>query len=213
MTIHHGRRAQWTDRRCPEVNAANLKRREQISFSFILSANKKQKTKNIMKNIQKQITSVITIVAAVLSALAICAAPISSQASGGSGGSGGGGGSGGSGGGGGAISTPTLSGNWVGSALVDFVDSSSGSLGSTAFSLSLSVSGSNISGSAHFGLPIFDSTLKLTATTPDGIHFSGFVFNGEGSLPISGVMSADGKTIFGTVIDGGLLLTYTVTRN
>ena len=114
------------------------------------------------------------------------------------------------GGGGGGVSTPTLSGNWVGSALVD---SPTGSLGTTAFSLKLSVSGSNVSGSAHFGLPIFDSTVKLTATTPDGVQFSGFVFNGEGSLPISGVMSADGKTIAGTVIDGGLLVTYTVTRN
>ena len=119
-------------------------------------------------------------------------------------------GGGGGGGGGGGISTPTLSGNWVGSALVD---SPTGSLGTTAFSLKLSVSGSNVSGSAHFGLPIFDSTVKLTATTPDGVQFSGFVFNGEGSLPISGVMSADGKTITGTVIDGGLLVTYTVTRN
>ena len=119
-------------------------------------------------------------------------------------------GGGGGGGGGGGVSTPTLSGNWVGSALVD---SPTGSLGTTAFSLKLSVSGSNVSGSAHFGLPIFDATVKLATATPDGVHFSGFVFNGEGSLPISGVMSADGKTITGTVIDGGLLVTYTVTRN
>jgi hypothetical protein len=118
--------------------------------------------------------------------------------------------SGGGGGGGGGVSTPTLSGNWIGSALVT---TPTGFSGTTAFSLKLSVSGSNVSGSAHFGLPIFDATLRLTASTPDGVQFSGFVFNGEGSLPISGVMSADGKTITGTVIDGAALVTYTVTRN
>ncbi len=151
--------------------------------------------KSIMKSIQKQLASLLTLWAAAIVALTICAAPVPAAASGG---------------GGGGVSMPTLSGNWVGSALVT---SSTGSLGITAFSLKLSVSGSSISGSAHFGLPIFDATLKLTATTPDGLHFSGFVFNGEGSLPISGVMSADGKTIFGSIMDGGLLLTYTATRN
>jgi hypothetical protein len=191
--------------------------------------NKQQQTTNkeqIMKNKIKTVATTILMTLILAIGIGMINQPTTALASGGSGvsggsggsgvsgGSGGGGGSGGSGGGGGGgISTPTLSGNWVGSALVDFVDPSSGSLGSTAFSLSLSVSGSNISGSARFGLPVFDATLKLTAATPDGVHFSGFVFNGEGSLPISGVMSADGKTITGTVIDGGLLLTYTVTRN
>jgi hypothetical protein len=156
--------------------------------------------------------SLWTAVMTLLIAFSVSMMPSLTFASGpGGGGGGGAGGGGGSGsGGGGGISTSTLSGNWIGSALVT---SSTGSLGTTAFSLNLSASGSNISGSAHFGLPIFDSTLKLTATTPDGVGFSGFVFNGEGSLPISGVMSVDGKTITGTVIDGGLLLTYTVTRN
>jgi hypothetical protein len=151
-----------------------------------------------MKNTKKVFTSAVAMVAAAIALLAISIAPTTVKASGGSGG------------GGGGVTIPTLSGNWVGSALVT---SSTGSLGTTAFSLKLSVSSGNITGSAHFGLPLFDSTLKLSAVTLDGSSFSGFVFNGEGSLPISGVMSADGKTIAGTVIDGGLLVTYTVTRN
>jgi hypothetical protein len=145
--------------------------------------------------------SLLTTLATLLVALTIGLIPVSTFASGG-GGTGGGGG--------GGVTIPTLSGNWIGSALVT---SPTGSLGTTAFSLKLSVSSGSISGSAHFGLPIFDSTLKLSAMTLDGYSFSGFVFNGEGSLPISGVMSADGNTIAGTVIEGGLLVTYTVTRN
>ena len=152
-----------------------------------------------MKNKKNVITSALAMIAAAIAILAISIAPTTVKASGGGGG-----------GGGGGVTIPTLSGNWIGSALVT---SSTGSLGTTAFSLKLSVSSGSITGSAHFGLPIFDSTLKLSAMTLDGSSFSGFVFNGEGSLPISGVMSADGKTIAGTVIDGGLLVTYTVTRN
>jgi hypothetical protein len=157
------------------------------------------KNRSLMKNTKKGFTSSVAIVAIAIAILAINIAPTTVKASGGSGG-----------GGGGGVTITTLSGNWIGSALVT---SSTESLGTTAFSLKLSVSSGNITGSAHFGLPVFDSTLKLSAMTLDGLSFSGFVFNGEGSLPISGVMSADGRTIAGTVIEGGLLVTYTVTRN
>ena len=75
----------------------------------------------------------------------------------------------------------------------------------------ISQSATNLSGSVHFGAPIFDSTLKLSGTTSSSTQFSGVVFNGEGSLPITGTMSADHTTITGTVTQGEVY-TYTVTR-
>jgi hypothetical protein len=79
--------------------------------------------------------------------------------------------------------------------------------------MKISESAGSVRGSVHFGAPIFDSTLKLAALTPDGIQFSGFVSNGEGSLPITGTLSADGSQISGTVTQLGQIYTYLVVRN
>lgn len=77
--------------------------------------------------------------------------------------------------------------------------------------MAISQSQSTVSGSMHFGAPIFDSTRKLAGTMVTPKQFSGSVSNGQGSLPISAVLSADGTTITGTVIQGQVY-TYTVTR-
>ena len=75
----------------------------------------------------------------------------------------------------------------------------------------LSVSGTSVSGSAHFGAPIFDSTLRLTGFFVSPTQLSAQVFNGEGSLPVTGTLSADGSTMTGTVVQGATY-TYVVTR-
>ena len=114
--------------------------------------------------------------------------------------------SGGGGGGvGGGVKVLNFSGNWNGSISTSF--------GTGAFTLKISQSGSSLSGSAHFGAPIFDSTLKLVGSTPDGIQFSGSVSNGEGSLPITGTLSSDGSTLAGTVVQLGQTYTFLVFRN
>lgn len=130
-----------------------------------------------------------------LMALLITTTPNAAFASGGTGG----------GGGGGGVKVVNLSGNWSGTISTSF--------GTGAFTMKISQSVGSLSGSAHFGAPIFDSTLKLTAGTVDGIHFSGSVFNGEGSLPITGTLSPDGSTISGTVVELGEIYTYLVFRN
>lgn len=111
----------------------------------------------------------------------------------------------GGGGGGGGVKVVNFSGNWSGTITTPF--------GTGAFTMNISQSSGSLSGSVHFGAPIFDSTLKLAALTPDGIQFSGFVFNGEGSLPITGTLSADGSQISGTVTQLGKIYTYVVVRN
>ena len=112
--------------------------------------------------------------------------------------------SGGSGsGGGGGIQTPTFSGNWSGTITTSF--------GTGAFTMGISQSATAVSGSAHFGAPIFDSTRKFTGTLLNASQFSGFVLSGEGSLPITGTLSADGTTITGTVTQGEVY-TYVVKR-
>jgi hypothetical protein len=118
--------------------------------------------------------------------------------------SGGTGGSGGSGGGGGGGSrAASFSGNWSGTITTTF--------GTGAFTMGISQSTTTVSGSVHFGAPIFDATLKLAGVLLDASDFLGAVSNGEGSLPITGVLSADGTTITGTVTQGQVY-TYTVTR-
>ena len=114
----------------------------------------------------------------------------------------GGGGSGG-GGGGGGVQTPTFSGNWSGTITASF--------GTWAFTLRISQSQTALSGSVHFGAPIFDSTRKFTGTLLNASQFSGFVLSGEGNLPITGTLSADGTTITGTVTQGEVY-TYVVKR-
>ncbi len=110
--------------------------------------------------------------------------------------------SGGSGGGGGGSTTP-FSGNWNGAITTSF--------GTGAFNLKMSQSGTTLNGSAHFGAPIFDATLKLVAGTLNTSQFAGTVSSGEGSLPITGTLSPDGATITGTVTQGQVY-TYVVTR-
>ena len=142
-----------------------------------------------------------------LCALAACAdsptgatplvAPSAPSASGGISGGGGGGG------GGGGVQAPSVAGNWAGSISTPF--------GVGAFTLRLSVSGTSVSGSAHFGAPIFDSTLRLAGSLASPTQLSAQVFNGEGSLPVSGTLSADGSTLTGTVVQGATY-TYIVTR-
>src|SRR5579859_2911519 len=110
---------------------------------------------------------------------------------------------GGGGGGGGGTQTLTFSGNWSGTVTTSF--------GTGAFTMRISQSGTTLSGSVHFGAPIFDSTLKLSGAAQSASAFSGTVSNGEGSLLIAGTLSADGKTITGTVKQGEVY-TYTVTR-
>lgn len=108
------------------------------------------------------------------------------------------------GGGSGGGTTVNFAGNWTGTISTSF--------GTGAFTMRISQSGSTLTGSAHFGAPIFDSTLKLAATLLNPTQFSGTVSNGEGSLPIVGTLSADGKTITGTVVQGETY-TFVVTRS
>jgi len=107
--------------------------------------------------------------------------------------------------GGGGVKVVNFSGNWSGTITTSF--------GTGAFTMKISQSAGSLSGSVHFGAPIFDSTLKLAALTPDGVQFSGFVSNGEGSLPITGTLSADGSQLSGTVTQLGQIYTYIVIRN
>ena len=111
--------------------------------------------------------------------------------------------SGGISGGGGGVQVPSVAGNWVGSISTPF--------GVGAFTLRLGVSGTTVSGSAHFGAPIFDSTLHLAGSLTSASQFSGVVYNGDGNLPITGTLSADGTTLSGTVVQGATY-TYVVTR-
>ena len=83
--------------------------------------------------------------------------------------------------------------------------------GVSAFTLRLGVSGTSVTGSAHFGAPLFDSTLQLGASLLSPTTFAGRVGNGDGSLPITGTMSDDGTTISGSVVQGATW-TYVVTR-
>jgi hypothetical protein len=108
-------------------------------------------------------------------------------------------------GGGGTVQAPSFSGNWSGTVSTSF--------GTGSFTMRISQSQTSLSGSAHFGAPIFDATLKLVAVSLNGSQFSGFVSNGEGSLPITGALSADGTTLIGTVVELGQTFTYVVTRN
>jgi hypothetical protein len=78
--------------------------------------------------------------------------------------------------------------------------------------MGISQSQTALSGNVHFGAPIFDSTLKLTGSTVNATQFTGYVSNGEGSLPITGTLSPDGTTITGTVTQGEVY-TYIVKRN
>lgn len=107
------------------------------------------------------------------------------------------------GGGGGGGQTAPFSGNWSGTITTSF--------GTGAFTMRISQSSTALSGSVHFGAPIFDATLKLTGTATSASQFSGTVSNGEGSLPITGVLSPDGSTITGTVTQGEVY-TYSVKR-
>ena len=112
--------------------------------------------------------------------------------------------SGGSGsGGGGLIQSSNLSGNWSGSITTSF--------GKGAFTMAISQSQTTLSGSVHFGAPIFDATRKLAGSLRTTSGFSGSVSNGQGSLPLTGTLSADGKTITGTVTQGQVY-TYVVVR-
>jgi len=111
-----------------------------------------------------------------------------------------------SGGGGGTQALANFSGNWSGTITTSF--------GTGLFTMAISESSSgNLSGSAHFGAPIFDSTLKLSAFSPDNISFTGYVLKSKGGLPITGTLSADGSTISGTVVELGETFTYIVLRN
>jgi hypothetical protein len=133
-----------------------------------------------------------------LLALALIAMPTPARASGGTGGGGGGGG-------GGGTQVANFSGNWSGTITTSF--------GTGLFTMAISESSTGaLNGSAHFGAPIFDATLKLSAMTLDGVQFSGFVFNSKGGDAITGTLSPDGKTITGTV-NQGEIYTYTVSRN
>lgn len=105
--------------------------------------------------------------------------------------------------GGGGGSSSGFSGNWSGTITTSF--------GTGAFTMRISQSSATLSGSVHFGAPIFDSTLKLSGRTLSATQFSGTVSNGEGSLPITGTLSADSKTMIGTVTQGEVY-TYAVTR-
>jgi hypothetical protein len=139
--------------------------------------------------------SLLTAVMTLVIAFGISMMPGLTFASGGSG----------SGGGTGGVQTPNNAGNWTGTITTPF--------GTGAFTMRISQSGTSLSGSAHFGAPVFDATLKLAALTLDGVNFSGFVSSGEGSLPITGTLSADGTTITGTVTELQQVWTYVVTRN
>lgn len=101
------------------------------------------------------------------------------------------------------MQAPSISGNWVGTISTPF--------GVGAFSLRLSASGTVVTGSAHFGAPIFDSTLRLDGSLLSPTQLTARLSNGEGSLPLTGTLSADGSTITGTVVQGATY-TYVVTR-
>lgn len=107
------------------------------------------------------------------------------------------------GGGGGGTQAASFSGNWSGTITTSF--------GTGAFTMRIAQSSTAVSGSVHFGAPIFDATLRLAGTVQNASQLSGTVSNGEGRLPITGTLSADGTTITGTVIQGQVY-TYTVTR-
>lgn len=109
------------------------------------------------------------------------------------------------GGGGGTVQAGSFAGNWSGTITTSF--------GTGAFTMGLSQSGSIVSGSAHFGAPIFDATLRLAGSVVSAGQLTATVSNGEGSLPLTGTMSLDGTTITGTVIEIGQTFTYVVTRN
>ena len=112
-------------------------------------------------------------------------------------------GGGGTGGGGGGTQAASVAGNWAGTISTPF--------GVGAYTMRISVSGTSLSGSAHFGAPIFDSTLRLTGSLVSATQLTGFLSNGEGSLPLTGTLSADGTTMTGTVVQGATY-TYVVTR-
>lgn len=95
---------------------------------------------------------------------------------------------------GGGTQSSSFAGNWKGTITASF--------GTGAFTMRISQSATGLSGSVHFGAPIFDATLKLTGNVRSANQFTGTVSNGEGGLPIAGSLSADGKTITGTVIQG-----------
>lgn len=141
----------------------------------------------------KKILGLLSLLSLLCLALSVTSLPAMAQKGGGSGGGGNGGGN----------PAPNFSGNWSGTITTSF--------GTGAFTMRISQSSSVISGSVHFGAPIFDATLKLVGTLMTASQFAGAVSNGEGSLPITGTLSADGKTITGTVIQGQVY-TYTVTR-
>jgi len=98
------------------------------------------------------------------------------------------------GGGGGGGQGTNFSGNWSGTITTSF--------GTGLYTMRISQSGTALSGSAHFGATIFDSTLKLATNASSATQFSGFVSKGEGSLPITGTISADVTTISGMVVQG-----------
>ena len=144
-----------------------------------------------MKNTSKFIRTFLTGMLGLIIAIGITSATPRAFASGG-------------GGGGGGVKVLNFSGNWSGTITTSF--------GTGAFTMKISQSSGALSGSVHFGAPIFDSTLKLAGATLDGIQFVGFVSNGEGNLPITGTMSADGLSMTGTVTQLGEVYTYIVLR-
>lgn len=141
-------------------------------------------------------TIMVSVLVVVAIGLSLISVPTPLAASGGTG-------SGGGGGGGGATQAATFSGNWSGTITTTF--------GTGAFTMGISQSSTTVSGNAHFGPPIFDATLKLSGVLLDTSDFVGAVSNGEGRLPITGTLSADGTTITGTVTQGQTY-TYRVTR-
>jgi hypothetical protein len=148
-----------------------------------------------MKHIKTNSALRVAALIALLMIFSIGMTPSLSFASGGSG-------SGGSGGGG-TVQATAFAGNWSGTITTPF--------GTGAFTMGISQSATTVTGSVHFGAPIFDATRKLVGTMLTASQFSGTVSNGQGSLPITGTLSADGTTITGTVIQGQVY-TYTVTR-
>jgi len=146
---------------------------------------------------KRQTTFVKTLVAVVLASAAVVATINFAPAAFASGGS--------AGGGGGTVQAPSFSGNWTGAISTPF--------GTGSFTIRISQSQTTLTGSAHFGAPIFDATLKLNATSTSGSLFSGLVTGGEGSLPITGTLSPDATRISGTVVQLNKTYTYVVTRN
>ena len=144
-----------------------------------------------MKNTPKLIRTLLTGMLGLIIATGIMAATPRAFASGG-------------GGGGSGVKVLNFSGNWAGTITTSF--------GTGALTMKISQSSGSLSGSVHFGAPIFDSTDKLAAVTLDGVQFSGVVFNGDASAPITGTLSADGLSINGTVTQLGQVYTYIVFR-